>query len=156
MDRQLVLPGDGRRLPRPIRGRRRSWPAATLADLDLTVAVGVEFTDDVEEAGRRHAARLRVHLRRHGIGRRTNFYNDAFARQGYGDDVPRVQRLWLAGGGRGRGGRVPIEHRSQAPTSSDAGDRVKERLRLYRAAGITTLQGQLAGDVRARLDSSPC
>ena len=28
---------------------------ASLAELDLTVAVGVELTDDVEEAGRRHA-----------------------------------------------------------------------------------------------------
>ena len=41
-----------------------------IADLDLTVAVGVEFTDDVEAAGRRHADGLRVHLRRHGVGRR--------------------------------------------------------------------------------------
>src|SRR3954451_12914378 len=28
----------------------------SLADIDLTVAVGLEFTDNVEEAGRRHAA----------------------------------------------------------------------------------------------------
>ena len=27
----------------------------------------------------------------------SNFYNNAFARQGWGDDVADVQRLWLAG-----------------------------------------------------------
>ena len=43
-----------------------------------------------------------------------NFYNDAFARQGYGDDVAEVQRLWLAGdreaaraGCRSRSGSAP-------------------------------------------------
>jgi len=40
----------------PIRqGAARARRDLTDLDLDLTVAVGVEFTDDVEEAGRRHA-----------------------------------------------------------------------------------------------------
>ena len=46
-----------------------------------------------------------------------NFYNDAFARQGYGDDVAEVQRLWAAGD------REPRRHvcrsrSASAPTSS--------------------------------------
>ncbi len=59
-----------------------------LADLDLTVAVGVEFTDDVEAAGRRHAEGYTFTIGAMGSAG-TNFYNNAFERQGYGDDVPR-------------------------------------------------------------------
>ena len=74
----------------------------SLADLDLTVAVGVEFTDDVEAAGRRHAEGYAFTFGAMGSAT-TNFYNDAFARQGYGDDVRAVQRL----AGRRPGGRSP-------------------------------------------------
>ena len=65
-------------------------------DLDLTVAVGLEFTDDVEAAGRRHAEGYAFTFGAMGSAT-TNFYNNAFERQGYGDDVREVQRLWLAG-----------------------------------------------------------
>ena len=41
----------------------------------------------------------------------TNFYNDAFERQGFGDDVREVQRLWLAG-------RTPPGDRSPTPSGS--------------------------------------
>ena len=64
--------------------------------LDLTVSVGLEFTDDVEAAGRRHADGYAFTFGAMGSAT-TNFYNDAFDRQGYGDDVREVQRLWLAG-----------------------------------------------------------
>ena len=80
----------------PIREGAARGRDATSTELDLTVAVGVEFTDDVEEAGRRHAEGYAFTFGAMGSAT-TNFYNDAFARQGYGDDVREVQRLWLAG-----------------------------------------------------------
>ena len=39
----------------------------SLADLDLVMPVAVEFTDDVEEAARRHARGLRLHDRGDGL-----------------------------------------------------------------------------------------
>jgi F420-dependent oxidoreductase-like protein len=111
--------------------------------LDLTVSVGVEFTDDLEEAGRRHAEGYAFTFGAMGSATR-NFYNDAFARQGYGEDVREVQRLWLAG--------ERDAARKRVPTAIGLGtnligpdDVVRERLRLYRDAGITTLRAGLPG-----------
>jgi uncharacterized protein YndB with AHSA1/START domain len=77
-----------------------------LADIDLTVAVGVEFTEDVEAAGRRHAEGYAFTFGAMGSAS-TNFYNNAFERQGYGDDVRAVQRMWLDGDKEGARKRVP-------------------------------------------------
>ncbi len=109
-----------------------------LADLDLTVAVGVEFTDDVEAAGRRHADGYAFTFGAMGSATR-NFYNDAFARQGFGDDVAEVARLWRAGDRQAAAERVPIEiglHTNLVGPD----DLVRERLRRYRDAGISTLR----------------
>jgi len=57
--------------------------------LDLTVAVGLEFTDDVEAAGRRHADGYAFTFGAMGSAT-TNFCSRAFERQGYGDDVREV------------------------------------------------------------------
>jgi F420-dependent oxidoreductase-like protein len=122
----------------------------SLSSLDLTVAVGVEFTDDVEEAGRRHASGYAFTFGAMG-SETTNFYNDAFARQGYGEDVREVQRLWRAGDREGAARRVPVAiGLGTNLVGTDA--MVLARLRLYRDAGITLLRAGLAGDtVDARL-----
>ena len=118
--------------------------------LDLTVAAGVEFTDDVEEAGRRHAEGYAFTFGAMGSAN-ANFYNDAFARQGFGDDVREVQRLWMAGDQAAARKRVPIEIGLRTNLIG-TDDMVRERLRLYRDAGITTLRPGLAGaDLDARL-----
>jgi F420-dependent oxidoreductase-like protein len=109
-----------------------------LTDLDLTVSVSVEFTDDVEEAGRRHAEGYAFTFGAMGSATR-NFYNDAFARQGYGDDVHEVQRLWLAGDRDGARERVPTAI-GLGTNLIGTDDMVRERLRLYCDAGITTLR----------------
>ena len=92
-----------------------------LAELDITVAVGVEFTDDVEAAGRRHSRGYAFTFGAMGSAT-TNFYNDAFERHGYGDDVRAVQRLWLAGDRDAARRRVPtaigLGTTSSAPTTS--------------------------------------
>ena len=80
----------------------------SIDDLDLTVAVSVEFSDDVEAAGRRHAGGYAFTFGAMGSSSQ-NFYNDAFARQGFGDDVREVQRLWLAGDREAAADRVPLE-----------------------------------------------
>jgi alkanesulfonate monooxygenase SsuD/methylene tetrahydromethanopterin reductase-like flavin-dependent oxidoreductase (luciferase family) len=112
-------------------------------DLDLTVSVGVEITDDVEEAGRRHAEGYAFTFGAMGSASQ-NFYNDAFARQGYGDDVREVQRLWLAGDREAARRRVPTAI-GLGTNLVGTTELVRERLRLYRDAGITTLRAGLAG-----------
>ena len=106
--------------------------------LDLTVAVGLELTDDVEAAGRRHAEGYAFTFGAMGSAA-TNFYNNAFDRQGHGDDVREVQRLWLAGDKEAARKRVPIEI-GLGTNLIGTDDLVRERLRLYRDAGVTTLR----------------
>ena len=121
-----------------------------LADLDLTVAVGVEFTDDVEAAGRRHAEGYAFTIGAMGSAG-TNFYNNAFERQGYGDDIREVQRLWLAGDKDAARRRVPTAI-GLGTNLIGTDDLVRDRLRLYRDAGITTLRANLHGGPDADLD----
>jgi hypothetical protein len=111
----------------------------------------VEFTDDVDEAARRHARGYAFTIGAMG-SRDKNFYNAAFARQGYGDEVRAVQDLWLAGRREEAADRVPLAigaHTNLLGTPA----MVKERLKLYAAAGITTLQAKLTGDRQHRLDT---
>jgi hypothetical protein len=81
-----------------------------------------------------------------------NFYNAAFTRQGFGDDVNAVQDLWLAGRREEAADRVPIELGFMTNLLGPPAT-VKERIRRYRDAGITTLQAKLDGDSRRRLDT---
>ena len=110
----------------------------SLSDIDLTVAVSVEFTDDVAEAGRRHADGYAFTFGAMGSGSK-NFYNDAFARQGYGDDVAEVQRLWRAGDRAAAAARVPIEI-GLGTNLIGPPDVVRDRLREYRDCGVNTLR----------------
>jgi F420-dependent oxidoreductase-like protein len=110
----------------------------TIDDVELVVAAGLEFTDDVESAGRRHAAGYAFTIGAMG-STSTNFYNRAFARQGFADAVVEVRRLWEAGDREAAGERVPIEIGLHTNLIGD--DRsVSERLRRYRDRGIRTLR----------------
>jgi len=123
----------------------------TLADLDLLMPVAVEVTDDVEEAARRHARGYAFTIGAMG-SRTTNFYNAAFARQGFADDVTAVQDLWLAGKRDEAADRVPLDLGMKTNLLGTP-EMIAARLRDYRDAGITTLQAKLQGDRTARLDT---
>jgi alkanesulfonate monooxygenase SsuD/methylene tetrahydromethanopterin reductase-like flavin-dependent oxidoreductase (luciferase family) len=123
----------------------------SLADLDLLIPVAVEFTDDVDEAAKRHARGYAFTIGAMG-SKATNFYNAAFTRQGFGDDVNAVQDLWLAGRRDEAADRVPVELGLKTNLLGPPAT-VKARLRQYRAAGITTLQAKLDGPRRDRLDT---
>lgn len=122
----------------------------SLNDLDLTVAVGVEFTDDVEAASRRHADGYAFTFGAMGSAT-TNFYSNAFDRQGYGDDVRAVQQLWASGDREGACRRVPTAI-GFGTNLLGTDDSIRGRLRLYRDAGVTLLRVQLQGDVATGLD----
>lgn len=121
-----------------------------LEQLDLTTAVSLEFTDDVEVAGRRHAAGYAFTIGAMGSPT-TNFYNDAFERQGFGDDVREVQRLWLAGDREAAGRRVPIAI-GLGTNLVGTDEMIRERLRLYERVGITTLRVGLGPDQEGGID----
>ena len=124
----------------------------SLRDVELTVAVGLEFTDDDPDAvGRRHAAGYAFTIGAMG-STSTNFYNQAFTRQGFGEQVDEVQRLWQAGDREAAGAAVPIEIGLRTNMIGDDAA-VTERLRRYRDAGVDVLRVGVPGDDhRERLD----
>lgn len=110
----------------------------TLADVELTVSVGVEFTNDVEAAARRHASGFAFTFGAMGTAK-SNFYNNAFARQGWGDDVAAVQSLWLAGDRDAAAARVPMEI-GLGQNLIGPPDEIRRRLRQYRDCGVNSLR----------------
>ncbi len=114
-----------------------------LSDLDLQIPLSVEFTDDVAEAGKRHARGYGFTFGAMG-SLRNNFYKDAFARQGFEEDVNEVQRLWMAREREQARDRVPVELAMKANLIGTS-SMVSDRLEVYRDAGITTLRLGLAG-----------
>ena len=76
----------------------------------------------------------------------------AFARQGFADDVAAVQELWLSGRRHEAAERVPIELGMNTNLLGSPGA-IRDRLRTYRAAGITTVQAKLSGSRTEQLDT---
>ena len=115
----------------------------TLEDLDLCVSVRVEIGDDVDEMIARRKKGVAFNMG--GMGSATtNFYNDAFKRAGHEEDARAVQALWLAGKRDEAAERVPD---AMVTDFQALGTRemVAERLKKYRAAGVTTLKLGLDG-----------
>jgi hypothetical protein len=71
--------------------------------------------------------------------RQRNFYNDAYRRAGYQDAAVEVQRLWLDGRREEAVARVPDELVLKTNLLGTDG-LIRQRIRAYRDAGITTLR----------------
>jgi F420-dependent oxidoreductase-like protein len=123
----------------------------TLADLDLQIPVAVEFTEDVDEAVARHAAGYAFTIGAMDSAT-TNFYNNAFARQGFGEQVAEVARLWRDGRREEAARLVPLEIGEKTNLLGTPA-MIADRIRLHRAAGVSTLQLKLDGPLSARLDT---
>jgi len=121
----------------------------SVAALELCVPVAVEFTDDVERVARRHADGYAFTIGAMGSAKR-NFYNEAFARLGFAEEVAEVQRLWLAGEREHAAERVPIEL-GQLTNLLGTPEMVADRVRLHRDAGVTILLAKLDGTLEKRL-----
>jgi F420-dependent oxidoreductase-like protein len=121
-----------------------------LANLDLQAGGAVAFGDDVERLIAARKPGLAFTLG--AMGSRThNFYNDAFRRAGYEDAARAVQRLWLEGKRDLAAARVPDELALKANLLGTE-QMVRERIALYRRAGVTTLRVDPAGTtLEARL-----
>jgi F420-dependent oxidoreductase-like protein len=124
----------------------------TLDQLDLVAPVAVEFHDDqasTDAAARRHADGYAFTIGAMGSGGQ-NFYNDAFTRLGYGDEVSTVAELWQAGKHDEARSSVPLDL-GRLTNLLGTEDIIAERVSRYRAAGITTLLAKLEGDHEQQL-----
>jgi F420-dependent oxidoreductase-like protein len=106
--------------------------------LDLQAGGHVAFGDDVERLVAARKPGLAFTLGAMG-SRQHNFYNDAFKRAGYVDAATEVQRLWLEGKRDEAAARAPDELALRTNLLGSE-SMVRERIRIYRDAGITTLR----------------
>ena len=124
-------------------GARRA--GRSLDALDLHVSAGVvAFAEDVEKLIPPRKPGLAFSLGAMG-SRQHNFYNDAYRRAGYTDVATEVQRLWLEGRRDEAAARVPDELVLKTNLLGTAA-MVRERLALYRDAGIDTLRVEPTGE----------
>jgi F420-dependent oxidoreductase-like protein len=110
----------------------------TLADLDLQAGGAVQFGDDLERLIARRKPGIAFTLGAMG-SRQHNFYNAAFRRAGYDEDARYVQSLWLDGRREEATAAVPNEIITQANLIGTEA-MVRDRIRVYRDAGVTTLR----------------
>ncbi|AHH95012.1 LLM class flavin-dependent oxidoreductase [Kutzneria viridogrisea] len=116
----------------------------TLADLDISQGAEVAFGDNVEQMLLPRKQKLAFSLG--GMGSATtNFYNSAYARQGFAEVAEQVQRLWVAGRREEATALVPDEM-VLATTLIGTEQMVRERLAVWRAAGVDTVRLYPAGD----------
>jgi len=115
----------------------------SLDDIDLCVSTRIEIGQNVDAMiDKRRAA---VAFNMGGMGSAdTNFYNDAFKRAGYEEDAHAIQALWLDGKREEAARRVPDAMVTGFQVLGTR-DMVKERLKVYRDAGVTTLKLGLDG-----------
>ncbi|HEU0102395.1 MAG TPA: LLM class F420-dependent oxidoreductase [Mycobacteriales bacterium] len=116
----------------------------TLADLDICQAAEIAFGDDVEQMVAARKPGLAFSLGGMGTAT-TNFYNSAYARQGFDDVASRVQALWTAGRRDEAAGLIPDEM-VLATTLIGTEDMVADRLRAWAATGVTNVRMYPAGD----------
>ncbi len=121
-----------------------------LEDVDIQVGGTVAFGDDLDALVAPLRQGMAFTLGAMGSPT-TNFYNEAYRRGGWDEVAAEVQRLWVSGRRDEAAARVPAEMVLQANLLGDEAA-VRERIRAYRDAGVTTLRVEPAGhDLKERL-----
>jgi F420-dependent oxidoreductase-like protein len=115
----------------------------SLADVDIQVGGAVRFGDgqsdeDMAELLAPHRAGTAFSLGAMGSPT-TNFYNDAYRRAGFEEACIEVQRLWVEGRRDEAVAAVPDELVLKTNLLGDD-EAVKDRIRAYRDAGVSTLR----------------
>lgn len=124
----------------------------TLADIDICQGGDVAFSADVDNLIAERKPRLAFSLG--GMGSATtNFYNDAYRRQGWAEVADEVRRLWVDGRREDAAAAVPDEM-VLATTLIGTEQMVRDRMRVWRDVGVTTLRLYPDGDsVAKRVDT---
>ncbi|MFD3492070.1 LLM class flavin-dependent oxidoreductase [Streptomyces sp. NPDC058690] len=117
------------------------------ADLDICQGAEVAFAED-EDALRAIVSGRKKELAFSlgGMGSADkNFYNDAYSRQGWAEVAAEVRQRWQAGDRQGAAGLVTDEM-VLGTTLIGTEDMVRERLRVWRDAGVDTVRFYPAGE----------
>lgn len=123
-----------------------------VSDLDIVVGTTVAIGDDVNVDQIRMVAKMPVGFYIGGMGAKgANFYNDLACRYGYEKEAGEIQDLFLSGKKQEAMALVPDSLVDSMGLWGDEG-RIRERLDVYKEAGVTTLQCQVGGSVPARLE----
>jgi F420-dependent oxidoreductase-like protein len=118
-------------------GFARAGGGKGFADFDIVPTVTVNVSDDLEAA--RDSMRPYVALYVGGMGSRSqNFYNALVQRYGFEDAAREVQSLYLEGRREEAAAALPGELIDTVALVGPR-DRVRERLAVYREAGVGTL-----------------
>jgi len=115
-------------------GARKAW--RSMGELDLQAGGTVLFTDAVEDAVEALKPGLAFSLGAMGC-REFNFYNSAYSRAGYADEAKEIQNLWIDGRRDEARRLVPSEMIIKSNLLG-TDEMVKNRIRTYRNAGVTT------------------
>ncbi|MDQ5834876.1 MAG: LLM class F420-dependent oxidoreductase [Actinomycetota bacterium] len=109
----------------------------SLEGFDIAPTVQVSIDDDIDRA--RDVMRPFIALYVGGMGSRDkNFYNQLVRRYGFDDAAQTVQELYLEGKKQEAAAAIPPELIDQV-TMCGPRERVRERLEVYREAGVGTL-----------------
>ncbi|MET8473064.1 LLM class flavin-dependent oxidoreductase [Streptomyces sp. NPDC006422] len=125
----------------------------TRDDLDICQGAEVNFVEDEAELAAVVGSRKKeLAFSLGGMGSATtNFYNQAYSRQGWADVAAAVRERWQAGD---RAGAVDLvtDDMVLATTLIGTEPMVRDRLKVWRAAGVTTVRLYPSGPtLRARL-----
>lgn len=119
----------------------------TRAELDVCQGAEVAFAGDEDALAVMVAGRKReLAFSLGGMGSaRTNFYNDAYSRQGWAQVAAAVRERWQRGD-RDGGAALVTDEMVLATTLIGTEPMVRERLRVWRDAGVNTVRLYPAGD----------
>lgn len=115
----------------------------SLKDIDIQIGVGFEVGDDVDALVKKRKPAVAFTLGGMGSAK-TNFYNDAFRRAGYEDAAEEVQSLWVSGKKDQAINAVPEEMVLKTNLIGTE-SMIRERLQVYKDAGVTGIRLQTAG-----------
>ncbi|KUM99586.1 F420-dependent methylene-tetrahydromethanopterin reductase [Streptomyces yokosukanensis] len=125
----------------------------TRGDLDICQGAEVAFASDEEALGAMTARRKKeLAFSLGGMGSAsTNFYNNAYSRQGWAEVAAEVRERWQAGD-RESAAALVTDDMVLGTTLIGTEAMVRERLRVWRAAGVDTVRLYPAGNtLEARL-----
>ena len=126
----------------------------SLDDIEIEVNTTMSVSEDVEGLLARARQGMAFTLGAMGSAK-TNFYNDAFCRSGWEEASKEVQRLWIGGDKAAAIEAVPEKMLLQAYLIGTE-DRVRERIRAFRDAGVDVFrlapQGRKTKDRIANLE----
>lgn len=113
-------------------------------DIDIQIGGSIEIGDDIERMIEARKPAMAFTLGGMGSAK-TNFYNAAFRRSGYAEVAEEVQKLWVDGKKSEAIHRVPDDLILKTSLIGTE-DMIKERLRAYKEAGVTTFRLGAEGD----------